>query len=95
MFLPTTAGPAECGRAGDTKHQALVCNVLTSTGWKRYGSPKGDWGYSHTRGWVANRNGSISHCGAVGTGNQVRCDTLTGTKWTTKTSPATDLGYLE
>ncbi|WP_297107958.1 M23 family metallopeptidase [Tessaracoccus sp.] len=95
VFLPTKWGPAQCGRAGDQASQALVCNVQTSSGWKRYSSPRIDWGYDHTRGWVANVDGTVSHCGAVGTGNQVRCDTFNGTGWESKTSSATDLGYRE
>ena len=35
----------------------------------------------------------FAYCAAVGTGNQLRCDTFNGTSWSNKTSPTTDLGY--
>ncbi|MFC6714308.1 hypothetical protein ATK17_1768 [Branchiibius hedensis] len=92
-FLPTAAGPAECGRAGDSQHPYLVCNVLTSAGWKSYTSTPGDWGYAWLRGWVANRDGTISYCRAVADGSSLTCDTFTGTTWKTSAWFKTDVGY--
>lgn len=91
--LPTAAGPAECGRAGDSQHPYLVCNVLTSAGWKSYTSTPGDWGYAWLRGWVANRDGTISYCRAVADGSSLTCDTFTGTTWKTSAWFKTDVGY--
>ncbi len=92
-FLATKYGPAECGRAGDSNNQHLICSLWRKGKWVSMSSPAVDWGYADTRGWVANRDGTVSRCVSVNAGNQLRCDTFTGYKWTTHTSPVTDLGY--
>ncbi|WP_089911952.1 CHAP domain-containing protein [Lentzea albida] len=91
--LATKDGPALCGRAGGDTYQALVCTVLTSSGWRSVTSGGGDWGYAADRSWLVNLDGTVSYCGRVGDGGRVRCDRFDGTAWSSSTSPQTDVGY--
>ena len=91
-FLATSYGPAECARAGDQNHQTLVCNLWKKGKWTSVSSGIVAWGALDSAGWVANRNGTVSHCTDAGT-SQLRCDTFNGKTWSTRVSPTTDLGY--
>lgn len=94
-YLPTKDGPALCARAGDQTSQAVVCNVLTGSGWVSRASTPNDWGYAADRSWIDNAGGSVSYCRRVGTGDQVTCDRFDGANWTSSTSPHLDFGYAD
>ncbi|WP_394618994.1 CHAP domain-containing protein [Lentzea sp. JNUCC 0626] len=92
-FVTTKYGPALCGRAGGPQHQALVCSVLTTSGWTSATTAHGDWGYGTDRAWLTNSDGTVSYCRRVGAGDLVRCERFDGANWTTAFSPSVDTGY--
>ncbi|GLW90410.1 hypothetical protein Aglo03_12260 [Actinokineospora globicatena] len=94
-FLSTSTGLALCGRSGNADWQSLICTTLTPSGWVSTNSPRGDWGYADDRTWVTGRDGTVSYCGLVGTGDQVRCDRFDGVAWSTAISAPVDVAYPE
>ena len=95
-YLQSRWGPTECGLAGDQRHQAVVCNVLTDKGWVGKTSQFYDWGYATDRAFFTNADGSVSYCRRVGTGNVLTCDIFTPSGWSKpQQSPAMDAGYTD
>jgi hypothetical protein len=87
-WVPTSAGPALCGRTGTVKQQRVGCHVLTSTGWRFTGSQRTPWGLPGYRAFVPSGAG-VAYCRtvAVKKGTAVSCTRMSRLDWgVTRTS---------
>ncbi len=66
-WVPTSAGPALCGRTGTDRRQRLGCRVLTERGWRQVALDRTTtWGEPSSRAFLPSPDGSVSYCRATG-----------------------------
>ncbi len=74
-WLPTSAGPALCGRTGSARSPGLACRILGASGWREVALwQQADWGRAGTRAFVGRIGGGadgLAFCSAAGRGRAV------------------------
>jgi surface antigen len=90
-WVPTSVGPALCGRTGTARQQRVGCQVLTDDGWRFTVSQRTPWGLSGYRAFVPAGAG-VAYCRTVDAkrGTSVACTRMVRSDWgATRTSRPT------